>query len=290
MKNKLYVILAISVILVFISTITTKDTKVSKTIEIDRPDVSGIVYNLPWRDNPDFIKAQKENDTPVLMSAYCTVFNDPSPSEEANVKLAAGYLAGFTVRPNEVFSQNNAIGPYTEEKGYKAGQSYLGANITNTVGGGVCKIATTLYNVSVAATLEVVERYNHFMPVSYVPHGQDATVSYGSKDLKFRNNSEDVILIWAEGIGNRLYIAIYGSKESPAVEWSHKVLSRTKAPRDYVTNTSLQKGKERVIVEGMDGVSVESQVTVTHSDGKVETKNMGISQYWPMPYLIERNE
>lgn len=216
MKKISYAILATAIMLILLTILIPNDVEVSRTIEIDSPDISGAVYNLPWKDNDSFLKAQKENGTHVLMAAYCTVFNDSSPSEESNVQLAASYIAGFVVKPNEVFSQNYAIGPYDEEKGYKAGHSFIGSTITDTVGGGVCKIAITLYNVSVASNLEVVERYNHFMPVAYVPYGQDATVSYGSKDLKFWNNTEFPILIWAEGIGNRLYISLYG-KENPPV-------------------------------------------------------------------------
>lgn len=74
------------------------------------------------------------------------------------------------------------------------------------------------------------------------------------------------------------------------MEWNHKVLSKTQATKDYITNPSLAKGEERVIVEGMDGASVESWVTITYSDGKTQTKHMGISQYWPMPHIIEINK
>lgn len=290
MKKISFTILALAIMLISLFLLVPNDVEVSKIIEIDRPDVSGAVYNLPWKDSSKFLKAQSESETPILMAAFCTVFNDATPSEESNVKLAASYIAGFVVEPNEVFSQNDAIGPYGKEKGYKAGQSFFGGEIRNTIGGGVCKIATTLYNVSVAANLEVVERYNHFMPVSYVPHGQDATVSYGCKDLKFRNTTDFPILIWAEGIGNRLYISLYGREDPPRVEWSHKVLSRTQTTKFYITNTDLTKGEERVKIEGMDGTSVESWVTVTYPDGRIETKHMGISQYWPKPYLIEINK
>jgi vancomycin resistance protein YoaR len=122
-----------------------------------------------------------------------------------------------------VFSQNNTIGPYIEGKGYRKGPTYIGANLTTTIGGGVCKISSTLYNVSVLSNLEIVERYNHTMPVPYVPYGQDATVAYGVKDFKFKNNTDFPILIWAKGIENRLYMGVYGKEEPPEVEWNHNI-------------------------------------------------------------------
>ena len=41
----------------------------------------------------------------------------------------------------------------------------------------------------------VVERHQHGNSVGYVPLGKDATVSYGSLDLKFRNDLERDIRI-----------------------------------------------------------------------------------------------
>ena len=99
-----------------------------------------------------------------------------------------------------------------------------------TEGGGVCKIATTLYNLAVLSNLEVIERHNHSMPVNYVPYGQDATVAYGVKDLRFKNTTENSILIWAEMIGNRLYMGFYGSEKPPKVIWNHEVSNVTTPP------------------------------------------------------------
>lgn len=256
---------------------------------VDIPNVSGVVSNLPWENNENFIRAQEENGTNVLMAAYCAVLKDPLPGEEFNVHLAASSIAGIVLEPNQVFSQNNAIGPYDESKGYQSGPTYIGSNLTTTIGGGVCKISSTLYNVSVLSNLEIVERYNHSMPVPYVPYGQDATVSYGAKDFKFKNNTEFPILIWAEGIGNRLYVALYGKEHPPKVEWNHKILNMVEAPKLYKINPNLSEGEENVLVEGMSGASVESWVTITNPDGETKTKHLGISNYKPMPYVIEKN-
>ena len=288
MKKGIYAILILGVIVLIACLILIKhDVQVVSNIEIDMPYMSGAVSNLPWLNNDQFLKAQKKTDAYTLMAAYCTVFESSSLNEEHNVQLAASSLSGVIIEPNEVFSQNNTIGPYDEEKGYKAGQSYIGSKITTTIGGGVCKLATTLYNVAVASNLEIVERYNHFMPVSYVPYGQDATVSYGSKDLKFRNITDSPILIWAEAIDNRLFVSFYGQQKAPNVKWNHKISNRIDAPKVYKSNPSLPEGVERTLVKGMEGALVESWVIISYPEGDVETKHMGVSQYWPMPHVIE---
>lgn len=258
-------------------------------LKIDAPEESGPINNLPWAQDPDFLKAQERNDTDVLMAAYCTVFQSSLPGESYNVELTANALSGIVLEPGEVFSQNQKLGPYTEDKGYKEGLSYIGSNLVPTIGGGVCKIATTLYNTAILSNLEILARANHSMPVAYVPYGQDATVAYGVKDFKFRNDKDFPILIWAKSVDNRLYIAFYGQEKPSAIEWGHKITNRVEAPTIYKENPQLAQGEENILVQGMDGATVESWINIENEDGDVETRQLGTSYYRPMPRIIEIN-
>ena len=251
--------------------------------------VSGPEDELPWEGDRNFVKARLRNDTNVLLGAYRTVLKDPLPGEEYNVHLAASLLAGIVIKPGEIFSQNAAIGPYTQEKGFEKGPTYIGTTLTTTIGGGVCKIASTLYNVAVASNLKIVERHNHSMPVPYVPYGQDATVSFGSKDIRFLNDTGSEIMIWAQGIDNVLYMAFYGSRPAPTVEWKHEVVEIRKAPVKYRINSQLGAGEQKQVLEGMDGAVVKSWITVT-SGNNINVKYMGMSDYKPMPYLVEKGQ
>ncbi|MCF6466775.1 VanW family protein [Clostridium sp. Cult2] len=259
-------------------------------LEIDTPDISGTVDNLPWVEDEEFLEAQTKHKTPVLMKAYCAVLINPLPGEEYNVNLAANSLKGIVLLPQEIFSQNHLIGPYTREKGYRKGASFAGPNIVESDGGGVCKIASTLYNVAILCDLEIIERHNHSMPVNYVPYGQDATVAYGHKDFRFKNNKDFPILIWSEIVGNRLYIGFYGQEKPPAVEWQHNITNKVKAPIHYKRNPNLEEGKEKTILQGIDGATVESSIIIKYENGKIKTKNLGISRYLPLPYVIEVNK
>lgn len=249
---------------------------------------SGPETVLPWENDAAFTDKKTETGADVLLGAYRTVLRDPLPGEEFNVHLAAQMLAGRSVKPGEVFSQNGSIGPYTSDKGFQKGPTYVGATLTTTIGGGVCKIASTLYNVAVLSNLQIVERHAHSMPVPYVPYGQDATVAYGARDFKFRNNTASTLMIWAQGIDNILYIAFYGSEPAPGIVWEHEVLETRKAPTNYKINPALEGDSERIILEGMDGAVVKSWIHVTNSDGDTEIRYMGVSDYRPMPYIIEK--
>lgn len=242
---------------------------------------------LPWEDNIKFKEAVKKHGTPVLMAAYKATLRDPIAAEGYNIGLAADQLAGKVVRPGEIFSQNGAIGPYTRQRGYQAGPTYSGNTLVTTVGGGVCKIATMLYNVVTFSDLAVVMRYAHSMTVPYVPPGQDATVYYGSRDFRFMNDTDGPVLIWSQRVNDTLYMALYGTRKPPRVVWHHKVLKKTKYWTLHRYNGSLPDGKETVEAPGQDGYVVRSWVTLENPDGTVTSKKKGISYYSASPRVIE---
>lgn len=153
---------------------------------------------------------------------------------------------------------------------------YVGSRVVPTEGGGVCKIASVLYNVVVLSNLQVVERHPHSMTVPYVPPRQDATVAYGACDFRFKNTSSGPILIWAEMEGDTLYIAFYGRERPPRVTWHHEVLSRSKFWTEVRYNSLLPPGTEREIVPGQEGVTVRSWLTIETGDGRIIRRDLGV--------------
>lgn len=251
--------------------------------------LSGPEVLLPWAGNAEFLAAQAEHNAFITMAAYRTVLRDPLPGEENNVHLAARMLCGAVVEPGQVFSQNNTIGPYSRERGFQNGPVYLGSRISQTTGGGVCKISSTLYNVAVLADMPIIERHPHSMPVPYVPYGQDATVSMGIKDLRFKNDTPHPVLIWAQGVGSTLYIGFYGNSKPPRVSWRHEVLYSTPAPVIYRRNPLLAGASRKTVLEGMPGAAVRSSVLVEYPDGHTEIKSRGVSYYNPITEIVEIN-
>lgn len=243
--------------------------------------------NLPWEKDPEFLKAQKEAGTPVLMAGYQATLPDPILDERHNISQAADYLCGAVVEPGQVFSLNARIGWRSAQRGFKPGPMYSGNRIVATVGGGVCKIASVIYNVAILANQEIIERHPHSMTVPYVPPGQDATISYGTKDFKFRNKTNSPILIWAKNYGDTLYMAFYGVAKPPPVAWVHETLSQSETWTEYVSDASLPRGAEKVVHEGSNGITVHSWIVIEENGKKVK-KDMGISAYAPMPRIIAR--
>lgn len=254
------------------------------------PEDSQQISEFPWDEEEEFLLAQQENDTEVLIGGFVTVSHNYSDDEKENIRLAASMISGTVLQPGEVFSQNETAGPYSADKGYLQGESYVGGEVVLGYGGGVCNVATTLYNTSIASDVEIVERHNHSMPVPYVPYGQDAAVAYGYKDFKFKNNTDHPLMIWAELVDNRLYMAFYGKEPGPEVTWEHETVSVTEMTTQYKTNPELGEGEENVLVEGMDGKVVETFLKVKYEDGEEEVRDLGTSAYNPLNTLIEKAE
>lgn len=254
------------------------------------PEVSQQIDEFPWDDGDDFLIAQEESDADVLIAGFVTVSEGYTDDERENINLAAKSIAGTVLEPGDVFSQNEVAGPYTEEVGYLEGEGYVGGEVVKDFGGGVCNVATTLYNTSIISDVEIVERHNHSMPVDYVPYGQDAAVAYGYKDFQFKNDTEDPMLIWAELVDNRLYMAFYGKESGPEVVWEHETLSVTETYTEYRTNPELDEDEENVLVEGMDGKEIDSFIKIKYDNGEEEVKDLGRSSYNPLINLIEKNE
>ncbi len=242
---------------------------------------------LPWEGDPLFQAALTKNNTPIKMAAYKATLHDPLPGEEYNVGLAASQLSGKVVQPGEIFSQNGAIGPYTSYRGYQAGPTYSGSNVTTTVGGGVCKIASLLYNVATFSNLKIVLRSPHSMTVPYVPPGQDATVFYGIKDIRFLNNTSGPVLIWSQKVDNTVYMAFYGQQSPPKVTWHHVVTKRLNYWIVERLNPALLPGEEKIMMPGQEGLVVRSWVTVEYPDGTVTSQKRGTSWYSAGPCIIE---
>lgn len=103
------------------------------------------------------MKAQEEHGTVVLIAGYVIVSEDYSDDEKENIRLAASMIFGTVLQPVEVFSQNETAGLYTEERGYLEGENDVGGEVVKDFGGGVCNVATTLYNTSSVSDVEAVK-------------------------------------------------------------------------------------------------------------------------------------
>lgn len=149
---------------------------------------------------------------PDLLSNFSTKYAASNKNRTTNLILAAKKINGTVLMPGEVFSYNKVVGERTIAAGYKEAPIYVEGRVENGLGGGICQIATTLYNAVLFANLEVVERSNHQFVPSYVTASRDATVVYGAIDFKFKNNRDYPIKITCSVSNGIADFKIFGLK------------------------------------------------------------------------------
>ena len=123
------------------------------------------------------------------------------PARNNNLRIACKAINGTVIYPGEVFSFNRVVGQRTSSKGYRPAPIFQGATVVRDgVGGGVCQVASTVFNTALYANFDIVERHQHSQRVHYGTLGRDATVFWGSQDFKFRNTCDYPIKIkmWLE--------------------------------------------------------------------------------------------
>lgn len=173
---------------------------------------------------------------------HCETPHGDNENRNANLRKACGMLDGLVLKPGEELSYNQVLGERTKELGWLPAPAYSGTRLIDSPGGGICQVSSTLYLASVYSELTIVERRNHGYPVSYIPLGMDATVSWGFTDLKIRNDSPMPVKIQAEESDGYVRISILGTETRDYnVEMSYTVGGRY--VRTYMSKIDKETGE-----------------------------------------------
>jgi hypothetical protein len=140
----------------------------------------------------------------------------------------------------------------------------------NTVGGGVCQGSSTVYLAALRANMEIVERHSHSFLCSYMPYGQDATVSWGTLDFQFRNDTDYPVKIRMSYADSKLTVSIYGTNlTGNYVEITNQVNSTTNYSTVYEETTELAAGVKQTKTTGYNGMSVTVYRNIYDKDGNL---------------------
>ena len=184
---------------------------------------------------------------------------DGSSNRLNNVTLAASIVNGTVLNPGDVFSYNGVVGKRTAEGGFKSAGAYVGGRTVQEIGGGICQVSSALYDCTLYAELEVVERRNHQFTVAYLPLGNDATVNWGTTDYKFKNNTDYPIRIEIDTEGRDMYVRFVGTKTTThTVKIQYSVVSTSSYSTLEVEDETIAPGTTKVDTNGSNGCSVET--------------------------------
>ncbi len=222
-----------------------------------------------------------------LLASYTTVFDPAKVSRSYNINVAARAFDELLVRPGHMVSFNEVVGPRSFEAGYKTAPVIINDEFVDGIGGGVCQVSTTLYNCILLADLQVVERYNHSLPVGYVPIGLDATVVYNNLDLKFCNNTDSYLYLKTTVKNGQVSFNIYGDAANKRdVLVNIRVVEEIEPTVVYETDPNLPKGEEIIKQQGASGYKSAAERVVSLNGVVMHKEELPSSYYSPVNKII----
>lgn len=173
--------------------------------------MDGKMGSLRLKESEPEETVKKLEERTVLMGKFTTSLETSKPERKENIALASSFIHGKILKAGEEFSFNEIVGERTEERGFKNAKVIQDGKYIDGVGGGVCQLATTLYNAVLLSGLKVKSVSRHTFAPSYVPPSRDAMVS-SFTDFRFENDTDCDIYIFAKVSSDSVTVGIYGLK------------------------------------------------------------------------------
>ena len=213
------------------------------------------------------------------ISTVTTDLGASSPNRVFNVQLMAKFLDGQVIKPGQTFSFNKRVGPRTPERGFKEGQAIVGGLLLPSIGGGVCQVATTVFDAAFYAALPIKSRVNHAWYISHYAMGMDATVADGGPDLVFKNDTKYGILIRASASASTMTVTLYSTDRGLRVEKKTGLPhAQTEPKARYILNPALEGAEKSQRTAGQGGFAITVERIVKRK-GKVVSRDTFSSNY-----------
>lgn len=243
---------------------------------------------LPVYDTEPKIQSDYYQGIDKVLGDFSTDYSSSIKNRKENIKIASAKFNNMKLNPGDEISFNDIVGEISEATGFKNATVIVGGEYETGIGGGICQVSTTLYNSLILSDLEIVERHNHSRPINYVDLGTDAAVARGYKDLKFKNNTNNPIIILAEADGQKLDFKVLGN--SADRDYQVKIIpERLGVVSPDVKTTysdSIPEGETVVKESGKNGYSYKTYKEVVKNGEVVEKKEISKSYYVPKSKVL----
>lgn len=236
------------------------------------------------------------------LGSSSTYYGDSSANRKTNVEVAVEALNGALIAPNSTFSFNDAIGGTASlDDGYQMGYGIIiGSDgvprTVPSVAGGICQVATTVFQAAFWAGVPITNRNWHLY---WIPkygagsgglQGLDATVDpdYGL-DFNFHNPTSDWMAISAWADGEWITIDVWGVGQGWQVavddpQITNVVTADTKVYRQE--DPSVAPGNQVAVESAQDGFNAAIHRVVRDGAGNVISDDTFHSYYQPARNVV----
>ncbi|WP_051227020.1 VanW family protein [Butyrivibrio sp. MC2013] len=225
-----------------------------------------------------------------VLGSFTTNYRTSGQSRCINIANGCKLAQDKTLYPGDEFNMLENITPFTEANGYALAGSYLNGQVVESFGGGICQVSTTLYNAVLLSELEVTERHNHSMIISYVDPSMDAAIAEnGGKNFRFVNNTEYPIYIEGVTEGKNITFTIYGKEtRDPGrkVTYTSETLEVTNPETvTFQMNPGLAVGVVSRVQSVHTGIKAQLRKQVTENGSEVVNEVINSSNYKMVPAI-----
>lgn len=225
-----------------------------------------------------------------VLGTYTTSFKTSAKGRSANVRNGCAHINGTMLRPGEQLSVYSLVSPFTEENGYYLAGSYNSGLVVETLGGGICQVSSTLYNAVIRAELQVDQRQNHSMVVTYVDLSADAAISGTEKDFKFTNNTDYPIYIAGSTTEDKqITFTIYGKETRPenrSLSFETEKISETEPEGEKIIADPSQPVGYKSTQSAHTGYKANYWKIVKVDGVETEREKLNTSYYMAVPKTI----
>ena len=221
----------------------------------------------------------------MVVGEYTTEFSNSEGTENRNhnIKLAADLLNDSITESNGgTWSFNEHSGDTNQDPPFSSAGSIVDGEYVDSIGGGICQVATTVFNAVYESGLPIDDRHNHSLYIASYPTGRDAAVSYPEMDLVWSNShTSDTLLKLSytdTTLTAKLYSTPIGYKVTTDVgEWEEGEKYKT----DFEVDEDLEEGDYYLKTTGSDGSQISVVRTVTDMNGNIVKEDDFSSVYTP---------
>lgn len=271
------------------------------------PQVSGAIENL----NNTFFSTNERSSAPLIeisavevpdtmsfeeacdyglvvkISSFTTQYASGAEARNNNIHVAADALDDSICKAGETWSFLALSGETTPDKGYQDAGAIIGGEYSDAIGGGICQVATTVFNAVYDAGYPIERRYNHSLYIASYPEGRDAAIAYPDMDLIWRNDTESDVLLVMSYTNSSVTATLYGVDPGYEVtteygEWQEGEPYRTIIRQD----SDYPVGEEFVESSGADGRSITIVRTVKDRNGNIIQEKEFHSNYNPKNKVV----
>lgn len=218
-----------------------------------------------------------------VIGEYETKFSNDAGTENRNhnIALVADILNNSIATANGgTWSFNEHSGDTNQDPPFASAGSIVNGEYVDSIGGGICQVATTVFNAVYEAGLDIDQRWNHSLYIASYPEGRDASVSYPDLDLVWSNPLPSDVLLKLEHTDTSVTARLYGvytgyHVESELGQWEQGAKYSTR----FETDDSLSSGMAYQKSYGENGSKISVTRKVYDANDNLLKENVYTSNY-----------